>query len=357
MRAFILNDPSVLKMPRHHKPLEIDINLTAYQIHKVLDILLISGIDCLLRHTNLVDKHLSGVLRWVLRNKRQKISNIDRSLQISCMINLLVATDPRQKLKYYRRLRPDRYISFGLLDLAVTALSDYQAPNERIEREVGCGSEHLEAVKRHVEDCRELAYQFRNLIIAKYLPLCRQEAVQIREAAKGPSISVNDLSQNLVAALMLGLDKFDHRKGALTSYIRQWMRHIAQSTAKSHEMGLAYDVPHNFKRQMGRLGVANIGESYDRIRSNESLNPTEFEGPSRIDMDSDGEASSEQAGKSVHHHFQENEKEQRLLSIMKVADPKGIVRLALGIEEFMSEKDKEKMRKQMVKQGVSSAIP
>lgn len=312
--------------------------MTGQQIANVLDTLLFSGIEALIYGTSFVDRHMLSIFNWVCRNNRRRVSSHkDKGVQLSCLSNFLQSRNPAEKLRYYVAFRPDRYVSFGLMNKFLLAVGTYQSwysdPAKQqealeIERAVGCSSKRLWAVIETVRDCNEAAYRFRNFQVRRYVGLCRQEATKLRKAANVP-VSEKDLCQNLTQAAMIALDKYDYRKGALTTYVRPWLKYLSQSPEFGHDSGLAYNIPYNFKSKISKSGYSNIGASLETAISDT------------------GDGINTAAHDSVSAEIEEQQTEQVAIKLLQHADTKGILRLSLGMIQLMGEAQLKQMRQQM----------
>lgn len=294
-------------------------NLTAYQIQEVLDTPLYSGIEAIFNSgSDFVERQLLGLLSWSTRNNRHKISHKEKSEQLSCLVNILYSKSAFDKLKFYILFRPDRYITFGILNKFVTACNGYaqHMVNQDydqcrvIERELGVHPAALYGLLSQVKDCIEVAYRFRNQIAENYIGLCKQEATKLKSGAN-IRLLTDDLSQNLTRAVFTALDKFDHSRGALTSYIRIWMRDVWQSPEHGHEAGMAYDIPYAFRSKIESTGVSNFSQNLDDAITD----------------------SLEKADPSTLSIIEASQAETEVLLLLKQVDPLGLLRMNLGIEE------------------------
>lgn len=316
---------------------ELDQNLTGRQRMQILDGLTYLGIEAVFQTTTFIEPYLIGLLSWSIRNRRRKISNAPRELQASLLSNVLFSNDPGLKLRCFMAYKPDRYILVGLLRRFLEATEGYENEDRRgqrrIERAVRSkDSPRLYGAIRTVRDSLQMAMNFRNSIVEEYYLLCRQEANRLRTKS-AIKVSEEDLTHNLVNGVILAIDKYDHDNGALTSYIRPWMRYLSQSPKFGHEQGLAYDIPHNHRMRIVQEGRSNVGATIDEALENTlgHGNPTQD---------------------SLEHDEQAN----RLLRLLQLADPKGLMRLQMGVEEYLSERHKRLMLRQAgVKRVVAKA--
>lgn len=314
--------------------LELNINLTGYQIVRILDGLLLLGVESMFKTTRFVELHIPSLLSWSVRNKRRKISSAAKEVQVSALMNILVSNDPDEKLKAYRSFRADRYITTGIMELFLKACEGYREAvqtgdtekAESIERQMGCHQcDALYGAVNTVESALKMAYDFRNMIVNKYTGLCRQYASKVKAKAV-IGVDERDLAQNLANAVIIAINKYDYRKGALTSYLVPWFRYLSQSPKFSHEMGLAYDIPHNYRSRIRSDGKSNIGNA----------------------LNDDTEETLESSQAAVTTSLENEQEEKRLLRILQIADPRGLVRLPLNIDEYVSEKHLRQMARQMM---------
>lgn len=312
-------------------------NMTGEQIANTLDTILYSGVEALIYGTTFVDQHVMSITNWVCRNNRRRISSHKhKGRQYTCLTNFLHATSSKEKLRYFTALRPDRYVCFGLLHKFLVAVGDYQTwydqeyrmkESNTIELQLGSTKDKLWSVIETVRDCLEQALNFRNYIVRKYIRLCKQEAAKLKRNSLIP-ISEKDLSQNLTQAVIISLDKYDWKKGALTTYIRPWLKYLSQSPEFGHEVGLAYDIPHNHKQNISSSGYNNIGLSAEVLAANSDLERSELED-------------------SVLSSLTDYEDELLIRKLLQRADPQGLIRLVLGLTENINSGHKRQMRRQV----------
>lgn len=167
-------------MTRSRRSFTVATNLTGQQIAYTLDTLLFSAIEALIYGTTFVDQHVLSILNWVARNNRRRVSSFkDKGRQLSCLSNYLMATEARDKLRFYVAFRPDRYVSLGIIQKFEAAVANYQELYEQallgnvskqhlhemevVEKAVGSSREHLWSVIVAVSDFKTEALRFRNL--------------------------------------------------------------------------------------------------------------------------------------------------------------------------------------------------
>lgn len=261
-----------------------------------------SGIEGVLLHTNVLQPHLSALLSWTIANNRRKIASAPKASQISCLMNLL-ACKPEDRIVFYRDLKPDRYVTVELLERFLAAASE-PSPDVPEHRRT--------ALIDNARDAVEATRAFRNAVVRKYLSLCRQEVSKHRQNAAIP-ISQSDAEQNMVQAIIIALDKFDSEKGALTSYIKHWLKFLMQSPGFVHEVGLAYDIPHSYRKQVSGAGNSNTGR---KLTDKNLTFHLEQQQASSVAEESDAEI-------------------EMVRCLVQKADKTGILRLTTGISEYV----------------------
>jgi hypothetical protein len=165
-----------------------------------------------------------------------------------------------------------------------------------------------------------------------------KEAKKFVDLNKSRSFSFDDIYQNFIAAVSHAIDRYDSSKGALTSYINFWILREKTSDTFSFENGVAYSVPQNIKTQMakGTFGDQNFAVSIHKEMG---------EGINLGDILHDNRLNPEQ-------HMEKTQFLNRVKRIAKIADPTGIGRLYLDIDEWFSPKELRIAKKTMLEQGI-----
>lgn len=285
---------------------------------RILDGLLYYGMEAIITTTRFLDTHIVSVLAELTASKRRKLFNAHTDTHVPLLQGILMSEDPQFQLRAYMELRADRKITRGILSQFVTATEGYAGwdPVRRVELEhqllrPDCGVDSLFGCVMAVQEALTHAEAFRNMLLVEYYNLCRLEAGRLRR--KSQHISERDLVHNLCHGVSVALDKYNHDNGALTPYVRLWLRFASQSPNHSHEVGLAYDVP--WSRRVA-LGFFEEGGASNKAAPLEAL----VEG---VDVGTDSEVEQQQELTEV----------QRLA---KYADPEGYVRIGLGYDETLT---------------------
>ena len=95
--------------------------------------------------------------------------------------------------------------------------------------------------------------KFKSSILQQYINLTHKYASS-HIKHKNKNLNYDDLFQNIVTAVSKALDKYDSRKGALTSYAKYWIIN-ALNQDNSHGEGLAYEVSQTQRQKNGKGSI------------------------------------------------------------------------------------------------------
>ncbi len=343
-----------------HPDSKLTDNLTGGQIQEVLDNLIFNAVGPIIRGSDAFDLQIIHLLSSTSRNRKRKLSSLPRELSIDTMCQFLVTEDRDEKVKLVSAMRLERGFIYNFVvkflkeaegymvlykDCMVTkSKSDRVLKRRRlavIERGVGCTKDNLFQVITSAKDYLELAYRFRNTVVTNYIRHAFKQAKSFVKV-KGPNFEFKDVYQNFLAAVTRAVDKYDASKGALTSYVNWWLLN-AQTTSNSlhgHEYGIAYTIPQLQKKALAeksrRARHINFGVSLDKMVGSE-------EDKKELIQFISGDQSVEQT-------MLDAEEIDTIRALIKHADPKGIARLYLDIDEVFSKKEKKRMIRTMREQ-------
>lgn len=332
-------------------------NLTGGQIQEVLDFLIYSGLEPLIRASSVFDVQLVHLLSVATTNRKRKISALSREAFIDKICTALTTNDVELKIECIASAKLERGFVYNFL---VNFLNHANGYLDLYTKYLTCRT-HLEKVsldKRlssiesalsfsradlfHVlTRCRkyvELAYEFRNQIVCQYVKHSYKQAHAYCKA-KGKNFDFNDVYQNLMAAITKALDKYDSSKGALTSYVNYWMLNaLTYANANhGHEYGIAYLIPQAQKK-------AVQGAKTDHVNFSVSLNAV---------LDEDGESSLGDllvSPSCVESDYIASVEADDMAYLIKRADPDGLARLYLDLTEYISVKERVRMAESMKRQ-------
>lgn len=311
------------------------------QLINVLDDLLGNALDDIVRNTSYLDSMIASCLTWYSGNSRRKISSLPKQRVMYLLAIYPILSSPQQKIRVLRLLRLERNIRFFFLESFLRHADEYRVleiraakTKDMVERSailnqmlrirgVTRSNDNLSLVGCRVRYWHSNAVKFRNQIMEKYMRHTVMRATSyFKSLDNNDRVDLSELVQNFQLALNKAINKYDQRRGTLTSCINHWLRN-AQSLSgnMSHEYGIAYSVPASVKRRLA-CGTSNSpvnifvpihGESEAHEVATDDLSPEEV-----AERDSDI---------------------QRVRHLAKLVDPLGVGRIRLGIEELLSEQE------------------
>lgn len=311
------------------------------QLMNVLDGLLGHALDELVRNTSYIDIMMASCLSWYSGNSRRKISSLPKAKVMYLLAIYPILQSSQQKIKVLHKLRLERNIRFYLLESFLKYAAEYneleiRASQTRDTMERSAILNRMVSIRNATGagdnigliGCRVLywhanAVRFRNQIMEKYMRHTVMRATSyFRSVESNDRMDLSEIVQNFQLATNKAINKFDQRKGTLTSYINHWLRNAqTPSGGITHEYGIAYSIPASVKRGMAS-GTSNSpvnifvpihDESSAHEVASEDLSPEEV-----VERDSDI---------------------QRVRRLAKLADPSGVGRIRLGIEEVLSDEE------------------
>jgi Sigma-70 region 2 len=339
-----------------------EMNLSGGSIQTVLDALIYGALENIVVHSTAFDPQLVYILGRSAFNSKRKHSALEKPKFISILTRYCVTEDRREKFRLLENAKIERMFLFGFLSLWLDTVKGYEsfyfqhltlkgkkyqeAVNglEKIESEVGMGREHLFQTIVRAKQFKIQAEEFRNAIVAKYLKHAWKEAKKFVDLNKSHSYSFDDLYQNFIGAVSHAIDRYDSSKGALTSYINFWILREKTSGTFHFENGVAYSVPQGVKAQMakGSYSDQNFSVSLDSPMGDEGSTLGEILPDTSLNQEQNLLASQEL---------------DRIKRLAKYADPLGLARLYLDIDERFSPKEIAKASAGMFEQGVPQRGP
>lgn len=337
-------------------------NLTGGQIQIILDHLLIESIAPIILHSDIFSHQVAYLLSVVAKNKKRKISALEREVFITYLCNYLAITDRKARLKLLTSMKMERAFIYNFVLNFLDGTKDYQSiylsylknigkmDEDRldmklqvIERKYNIPRENMFSTINHCKDFLNLMFEFRNNIVKNYLKYAHK-AAKIFCNSKTNTMDFQDVWNNFMTVIFKAIDKYDSSKGALTSYIKWWILNVqtAPVAEHGHEYGVAYTLPQFQKKHLATLTARNLvkkeqnfGVSLDRLLGDEeSSTIADF-----IIGDT-----------AVDKHIIKEEEHNIVRYLAKKADPLGIARLSLDIQEYFSVKERKLMRRTMRKQ-------
>lgn len=334
-------------------------NMTGGQIQEALDFLIYHALEPIVLNSDVFNIQLVHLLGRAASNRKRKLSAMQREAFLTRLCNALVTQDREERMELIRGAKIERsfvhVFIVGWLNETGSYADNYMKwiscsnPTERqsldrrltvVEFNLGMDRSTLFPQIDIVRSYLDMAYEFRNMIVVNYVRHAYKQAKAFRESKpdmQKSTVSVQDLSQNLLVAVTKAVDKYDCSLGALTSYVNFWLLNAMTGThpQHGHEYGVAYTIPQNLKKSLAR------GEHLEQgVNFSVSLDTVFGEDGSPL---SDRLPGTEGVDKSI-------EKTQEMdltLALIKSADPKGIARLYLDLDEHITGREKKIMKKTM----------
>ena len=212
-------------------------NWSSSQYTEVLDKLLYESIHAILLTSDFIDNFIAAVIAWYSTNARRKISNVSKDALLTKMFTFLMVDEPDVKLKLIKGMRLERNLWVICISNWLSATSKYrETSNFLVEKRSTAKLKYLKRVELSVKHragsdlysgiatCStwfSLYLEFRSYILEKYTRLVITRAQQ-QYTAMQHTVELDDIIQVFMLSASKALDKFDLRKGSLTSYIQRW---------------------------------------------------------------------------------------------------------------------------------------
>lgn len=308
---------------------------TDNQLMTVLDQMIHSMIEPVIRHTRYLDLVVPTVLSWYCDNTGRKIALCGNKEQVFTHLAMFLhAKSAKDKYEIYKQIGFERNLSIFFVKEFLRICKDVESlelravHNDKAARSklaVLCQDLHADSnLARVVQNARswyEEAVSLRNKIVEKYM---RYGMMQATYACKtNGRLELDDVSQNLMLAVTKAVNKVNPEKGVLTSYVTNWITQSRHSPTYAHEYNVAYDIPNNEKVRIGKglSDLNNLSHSYDGVDGlEEIMGAEETDEVERMDL------------------------ALRIRYLAKLVDPKGGARHKLGIGEYLTEQELNLLR-------------
>lgn len=299
---------------------------TDQQMMSTLDHMLKLALEPIVRYTKFMDYQLPAVLHWYATNTGRKIAMSDKERTLYHLVLWFSCGSTKDKVRLWRSLKFERNITFFLAKqfLAITesyldlelqqALSPTEERAEQmynLEQTVG-GSTNLGRTIQTVRYWVREASRFRNQILERFYRHAMMQAYKYHLG--NPRSNFDDVCQNFLMAVNKAVNKLDSDKGTLTSYANRWITNAKHSPVVPHEYGISFTLSPHLKRAVakGESQLMNISSSLEQ----EEVELARYE----------------------HDILEQLEREDEVMKVRrlaKIADPYGLARRELGIEEYL----------------------
>lgn len=336
--------------------MSVDKNMTGEQIQQIMDMLLYKALEPLILYTQVFDPQIEYLLMLIATNRKRKLSSLDRGVVVAKLAAYLSVPDKKQKFDFVREARIERsfihrFIKEFLADNMhyVKTYREFLTEPSRemqvyLDKEASlrghCSRFDLYKTLTISNAYLKQFYAYRNTVIDHYIKNSNKMAKAYITHSRS-NTSYKDLVQSILRSIIVALDKYDSRLGALTSYINTWARN-ATTITKEHEYGIAYTVPQTQRKKLfeGTSTDVNYGVSLDAL-----FNPDDEDG-------SMGLHSVMAHDNSLDTSLLQEESVIIVQRLAKKVDPHGLARLGLDIGEYFTNAERMLMRDQMVREGL-----
>jgi hypothetical protein len=318
-----------------------NLNLTGNQIATLFDSVTNQILYSLNLFTTVLDTNLVQMLSWVSNNKRKKISPISRDTQMKLLYYFIATNDLNSRYEILCKLKLDRFYVRKLAGVFLQKTGNYKELYRKflvgkaddfdilsmseIESECQCPRLYLYPLILNLECYLEVYKDISDIILSKYYKFL-YSMVKKRVHSSTRHFDEDELYQNYISATLKAFDRYDPEKGALTSYIALWLKNNQQSAEENPEYSIAYELPASQLQK----SVKKDTDIYVQTEDNFSV--------SLDGLLEAGELSETTLGVDAYSPEkirEEEDKNSLLLLLAKHADPTGVARLSLGIQEFL----------------------
>jgi len=286
-----------------------DTNYTTYQWLHTLDFFIESALDPMATaYPDFMDNYFAKVVAWQTTRPSVKFTRNHKDTLASALFNS-ITTEGAEKRKHQKSMLLNRGILFGAIASYLQTVNTYMQlhsvcgvyssmPSSRRKllialAEERVGSEYLHAATLQTMYWAQKAYDFKALIVKKYVRLAIMNAKRTYADVKFV-IRLNDIIQTYLVFLSKAIDRCDSRQGVLTTFIQTW---FYSARAETHKAAL--EEQHSSYEDMVESGLLEFATQPD----------SNFE--------------------AVQH----------IAALAKTLDPSGAIRYSLGIPEFFTTHD------------------
>lgn len=334
-----------------------DKNMTGEQIQQIMDMFLYKALEPLVLYTSLFDAQVEYLLYMITTNRKRKLSSLKREDVVAKLAAYLSVPDRRQKFEFIKEARLERSFVHRFIKNFLTDnmpyIKSYRAfltdPSRehqvRLDKQATlcgrCSRFDLYNTLVIASAYLEKFYEYRNSVVDHYVKNSNKIA-KAHVSMSRSNTSYKDLVQTIFRSIIVALDKYDYRLGALTSYIAIWAKN-ATTTTKEHEYGIAYTVPQAQRKKLfeGTSTDVNYGVSLDSVFSDDE------------DDNTAGLYSVLSPNNALAENLENEESISIVQKLIKKVDQHGIARLCLDIGEHFTKQEKELMRQHMREEGLA----
>lgn len=295
------------------------------QLISLLDTLLFNALAPLVEHTKYLDAHVANLIALSYGKKRKISSHAVPDKAYSRLSVFLLSGGVRERQKALRLAKLDRGFYFAVLDQFFQQTKEYtqmladcendltrhryakRAKLHEIEKRVAAGPDLLLAIT-NARFWYEEASEFKRMLAEKYLRHAVNNAVKLNGKRGFFNIELDDVIQNHALAVSKAIDKFDPTKGTLTAYINTWFMDARNN--KNHLIV----TPNTVSMDSDQYGDG------DDTEDSSSFDPSS-------------------CSPCPTHAMERQEEINEIRWLARYADPTGVGRFSLGIEEILTDQE------------------
>lgn len=314
---------NVLDYLKSHDPHKY--KLDSNQLFKVLDHLLYESLRPVVENTTIFDEVFASTCAWYEKNKKRKLSDLDRSAVINRMLGFIAVRDTDKKLELLKGMRLERSLLFSTVEVFLNRLNGYTklyhlahshrgrsglSINNRL-RKMESNSKSINRKGLYVavntaQTYYDLTKEMKLLIFHKYARLIFGKVRSEGNYDTAASLDLSDMGQNYTVAAFKAISKYQVGKGTFKPYLDHWIKDAKTGRDFTHYHGLAFSVP--------------------------SVSVLEKEGIVNIAQDIDSEEALATSIPGIEQNIVNNSHNIRIVELALYADPEGYARVALGLD-------------------------
>jgi hypothetical protein len=339
-------------------------NLNGGQIQAILSGFLYRSIHPVVEYTKLFDNFVAYLLFYMIKIKKRRVTYVNKNIAIARLVLYLFTDDSTLKFRLLRLLGIERYYLYRYLtscNLILTKMADMHikllaasTKATTVEADALLKDQHNYAqmaasvniqpdminyvmgIMRMYMDCY---IQYRQQVISHYYKLCYKKARRQQREKNTPGLDLREIYQNYLIAVAKAVDKYDARRGAMTSYVNWWILNVDTCDYSKYEYGIAYHIPSAYRRDMASKVV--------RDQTNFSVSLETAVVTRNSDSSIQLKDTIEDEGSDHAERHETDEIMYRFRRLVKSVDPTGLARISLGVEEVFNDKELTRMRQHM----------
>lgn len=323
-------------------PQRLSSSITTFQLMSTLDTLIYRFLAPIIETSSLFDTFVPTTLYWSITNSRRKISGINNKKLIALLTFYMTRTTQEERLVVIAKMRLERNLLFSLGRIYLNLGKQYRKQYDLYTRKKAKDKDAQKNLKRltelsavfngnsdktysaihEVEFWYKQAQEFHSQIAERYYKLIVNSAVLLHK--NNPErYDLEDIAQNFLVATYKAIDKCDHNKGTLTSYVQNWIKD-ARTSYGYQQYGISFLIPKSKKKQ---LATNNDGMT------------------NNISVSLDDKSVLEISTEAVEVGIEKKQTVERVQRLSRIADPLGLARMKLGITEILTKEEVEVLKK------------